>query len=258
MIVSKRGSKKVKCILEGIFFDLGGTMMHNPSPNIAHLEAMDSIKTTLGKYGHEIGMRPEEMRETLRECRISVRARTGHWKEVDERAVYRVMLSRLGVSPADNLIDQCIKVYRGVLANYIAYYPDVLPTISVLKTRGFKLGLISNAVMGVKFYIPKLRLRRYFNVLVFSYQVGWIKPRPEIFQYAPNRLGVAPEKSVMVGDSIKDDITGAKAQNMKAVLIRREEDDRPTQLNGEGRPDAIIAELREVVDLIEKWTKGSH
>jgi putative hydrolase of the HAD superfamily len=50
-----------------------------------------------------------------------------------------------------------------------------------------------------------------------------VKPHPTIFQAALVKLGVAAVDAVMGGDSLEEDIEGARARGMRAILIDREE-----------------------------------
>ena len=52
---------------------------------------------------------------------------------------------------------------------------------------------------------------------------GRVKPHPTIFQAALDTLGVPARDAVMVGDSLEEDIEGARALGMRAILIDREE-----------------------------------
>jgi putative hydrolase of the HAD superfamily len=50
-----------------------------------------------------------------------------------------------------------------------------------------------------------------------------VKPHPTIFQAALGQLGVEARDGVMVGDSLEEDIEGARALGMRAILIDRNE-----------------------------------
>jgi putative hydrolase of the HAD superfamily len=63
---------------------------------------------------------------------------------------------------------------------------------------------------------------------VFSSEIGVRKPRPEIFHAALQRLGVAAEDALFVGDRLGADVRGARAVGMRtvqAMWFRAEEDD---------------------------------
>ena len=58
--------------------------------------------------------------------------------------------------------------------------------------------------------------------MLTSHAHGKTKPHESIFRALLDRLGVMPEEAVMVGDTIEDDIDGARAVGMRAVLLDRE------------------------------------
>jgi putative hydrolase of the HAD superfamily len=49
-----------------------------------------------------------------------------------------------------------------------------------------------------------------------------VKPSPSIFMVVLDELGVSPEAAVMVGDSLEDDVEGARALGMRAYLVDRD------------------------------------
>jgi putative hydrolase of the HAD superfamily len=62
-----------------------------------------------------------------------------------------------------------------------------------------------------------------------------VKPHPTIFEAALDRLDVHAGEAVMVGDSLEEDVEGARALGMRAILVDRgdrypEEADRLTEL----------------------------
>ena len=52
---------------------------------------------------------------------------------------------------------------------------------------------------------------------------GKTKPDPTIFRAVLERLTVEPEAAAMVGDSLEDDVEGARAIGMRAFLVDRED-----------------------------------
>jgi len=99
-------------------------------------------------------------------------------------------------------------------------YDDVLPTLAQLRTHGLKLGLVSNGGREISDFVVHHGLD--VDCAVASRAHGWIKPHESIFRAALDLIGVAPTDAVMVGDSVEDDIDGAAALGMRAVLIDRE------------------------------------
>ena len=99
-------------------------------------------------------------------------------------------------------------------------YDDVLPTLTALRDHGLRLGLVSNTGRDLAKFVEHHGL--VVDAAVGSGAYGKTKPHPTIFRYALEQLGAAAEEAVMVGDSLDDDIEGARAVGMRAFLIDRE------------------------------------
>jgi putative hydrolase of the HAD superfamily len=99
-------------------------------------------------------------------------------------------------------------------------YEDVLPVLERLRGAGLKLGLVSNGVRDLDDFVVHHALD--VDVAVCSRAHGRIKPHETIFRAALERLGVEPPEAVMVGDSPEDDVEGARALGMQALLVDRE------------------------------------
>lgn len=99
-------------------------------------------------------------------------------------------------------------------------YDDVLPVIAELRAHGLKLGLVSNSGRELEDFVAHHALD--VDCAITSRAHGFTKPHPTIFQAALELLGVQPAEAAMVGDSVEDDIEGARALGMRAFLIDRE------------------------------------
>lgn len=117
--------------------------------------------------------------------------------------------------------------YEDLLRKYphkIHVYPDTIPTLEWLDESGYKLGVVTS---GPEYQRLKLRITglfNFFDVVVTREDVGAIKPEPKIFLYALERLGVEPHEAMMIGDSLSQDVYGAKNVGMTAVWINRNGD----------------------------------
>jgi HAD superfamily hydrolase (TIGR01549 family) len=100
-------------------------------------------------------------------------------------------------------------------------YEDVLPVLDELRAHSLKLGLVSNGIRDLSEFVAHHRLD--VDAAVDSRSHGWVKPHPTIFRTALERLGVGAEEAAMVGDSLAEDIEGARALGLRAVLVDRED-----------------------------------
>jgi putative hydrolase of the HAD superfamily len=99
-------------------------------------------------------------------------------------------------------------------------YEDTLPTLERLRQHGLRIGLVSNGQRDLEEFARHHRLD--VDAAVGSKTHGYVKPHRSIFETALEALGVTPDAAAMVGDSPADDIVGARALGMRAILLDRE------------------------------------
>ena len=99
-------------------------------------------------------------------------------------------------------------------------YDDALPVLEALRGHGLALGLISNGQRDLEEFARHHRLD--VDVAVGSKAHGRTKPHPSIFETALASLGVVASEAAMVGDSPEDDIAGARALGIRALLLDRD------------------------------------
>jgi HAD superfamily hydrolase (TIGR01549 family) len=98
-------------------------------------------------------------------------------------------------------------------------YDDVLPVLAELRGHGLKLGLVSNGGREISDFVAHHGLD--VDCAIASRAHGWTKPHESIFLAALDLIGVGPADAAMVGDSVEDDVEGARALGMRAFLIQR-------------------------------------
>jgi phosphoglycolate phosphatase len=124
--------------------------------------------------------------------------------------------------------------------------------LSLLKTKGIKIGLVSNVGRkALEKALPKLDLRAFFNVVVSRNDVQDMKPSGEGLRLALGRLQVMREKALYVGDSL-DDVQAAKAAGVKVIIITGQESSK-TELLSAG-PDQLITHFNELLASLTKVT----
>ena len=133
-------------------------------------------------------------------------------------------------------------------------YDDVDPTLRQLSARGIRIGLISNTQRPLETFAAHFGLEGLIAGSVSSAEHGFLKPHPAIFDTALSTVGVAAPESVMVGDSVRHDIEGARRIGMRAVLLRRSGEGLSSPLQrslGEGFEDVpVISSLAELPALL--------
>jgi putative hydrolase of the HAD superfamily len=98
-------------------------------------------------------------------------------------------------------------------------YPDVPDTLAVLRAAGLRIGLVSNSARNVADFARHHGLD--VDAGISSFQHGHTKPHASIFRAVLDLIGVEPADAVMVGDTIGDDVEGAIAAGLRAILLDR-------------------------------------
>jgi HAD superfamily hydrolase (TIGR01549 family) len=141
------------------------------------------------------------------------------------KMLFEIMNMRFAESESDLIYERAGRILSnsGYHSKYPHLNPEAKPTLEALKNRfpGLKIGLISNAGRSVGTYsrmLGSFGIAGYFDSLTISCEVGFLKPRREIFDAALAALAVEPGEVIHVGDSFKADIVGATSMGMNAAL----------------------------------------
>ena len=100
-------------------------------------------------------------------------------------------------------------------------YPDAEEVLRYVHSRGYKIGVIANQLLGTASRLEKWGLLKYISVVAASAELGVAKPDPAIFTYALEQAGCAASEALMVGDRLDNDVIPAKALGMKTAWVRQ-------------------------------------
>jgi 2-haloalkanoic acid dehalogenase type II len=106
-------------------------------------------------------------------------------------------------------------------------FPDVTPALGALRQRGLRLVVASNWDCSLPDWLERAGLGELLDGSASSAVVGRAKPAPEVFRQALRLAGVRAEDAVHVGDSAENDVEGAHAAGVRALLLVREGDPPP-------------------------------
>ena len=125
--------------------------------------------------------------------------------------------------------------------------------IRTLHERGYKLGIVSNLIgeHEVPDWLEEDGLDSYFDTVILSSVCHMRKPCSEIYDLACRQIGVKPEECVSVADNIKRDIAGAKKAGIGCnIIFRSPEKKHPVEFTEENRPDYVIEDFREILNIL--------
>jgi putative hydrolase of the HAD superfamily len=147
----------------------------------------------------------------------------------------------------ESLVYQVAGLARRALRSETHLPPDNAQVLRNLRASGFRLGLVSNCAMGgdwTRDLLDDLGLLEQLDVAVLSSEEGVGKPDPRLYRTTMERLGTKSPQAVFVGDRLRDDIAGARAVGMLAVLTRQFRREEPEPSIAE--PDVIIDRLTDL------------
>lgn len=96
-------------------------------------------------------------------------------------------------------------------------HTEIIPLLSTLKSKGIRIGLISNCFSEEADVIRRSELFPYFDAAYLSYEQGVQKPDEEIFLRCMESLSVRAEECIYVGDGGSEELEAAGMLGMKAV-----------------------------------------
>lgn len=125
-------------------------------------------------------------------------------------------------------------------------YPDVLEVLELLRVRRVCTFLVSNACEGHAHALRSHGLAKYFDDVAFSWRNRKRKPDPRIFQQTLRRLGATEkDRVIFVGDSIEDDVEGARRAGLEAFLLARH----GGKVSSNEQTSTTLSDLREIAHL---------
>lgn len=198
-------------LLRAITFDVGGTLVE-PWPSVGHVYA--AVAREFGVNG----LSPEELNAGFRRA-WRARAVFDY-----SRAGWYALVRETFADRAAELPDAYFPAVYDRFAEPVAWrvFDDVLPTLSRLRQRGVRLGIISNWDERLRPLLRGLGLADWFASIVVSCEAGVTKPDARLFHRAAAELGVPPAELLHVGDDAERDVAGGRAAGCQVMQVRRE------------------------------------
>lgn len=140
------------------------------------------------------------------------------WFKTEEEGFRKVCMA-FGIEPKEELVKKLAEMWRRKDSS-AKPYSDTIPVLSRIRKK-YKTALISNTDCFVHPILKKYSLEELFDVVKLSCDSKLLKPDKKLFEAVCEELGVKKDEAVMVGDSLRVDIMGAKNAGLKYVLIDR-------------------------------------
>lgn len=190
-----------------VIFDLYGTLI-DIGPDEAYRDLAVMLAETLG-------LPPEEFDRQFRHETYHDRS-SGTFANIEENL--RHICQRLGVDVPEEKIAAAANERIAFQRRALTPRPDAISTLTALRERGLKIGLISDCAPDVPLLWPELPFAPLIEVAVFSCVAGCMKPDPRLYAEVVAGLGVAPARCYYVGDNIHE-LDGATRAGMTPFRI---------------------------------------
>jgi putative hydrolase of the HAD superfamily len=194
-------------MIGAVLFDLDETLLDRTASLTAFLASQHA------RFAGRLGGAPLDL---YRDRFLALDARGS----VHKSSVYPALLAELG-GDADAAA-ALLADYRANSSQHAVAMAGIDDLLAGLSGRGLKLGIVSNGETALQWRnIDAIGLRDRMDVVLVSEEQGLRKPDPAIFRRAADRLGLAPDACMFVGDNPVADVLGARNAGMRAVWLEK-------------------------------------
>jgi putative hydrolase of the HAD superfamily len=250
--------------IRSVVFDLGGTLEDLYYDETIRQEATRGLREFLRGLELEPGLSLPDLQATV----LSGMETYQTWREQSEielspeRVWLEYIFANHGVSK-DRLAAAADDIALFYETRYYArsLRPEAPAVLEALHEQGFRLAIISNVLSRrlVPSKLAEYGIAHYFDPVVTSSALGWRKPNARIFEEAVRLMQLPPEACAYVGDTVSRDVIGARrAGYALAIQIKSFLTDKADRDSDPVPPDAVIHDLRQVIDLVNPHSETVH
>ena len=233
-------------LVDGVLFDYGRTLVTFAYPTDDLLRVLDEYRPRIEAA---LGVPAPEADTILHDVLLPLEEYIGSMSEdeVDYMDVYRDVWHRAGLRLPDGLLHEILDAEQRCWDRAVKVDGDVRPLLAWLRDHGIKRGICSNAPFPPEMMRRQLErhgLLALVDAAVFSSDVGRRKPAQEMYRAALDAIGTRPERTLFVGDRVREDYEGPCALGMRAVIVAAHAEEQPP----DGVPAiASLADLRSAL-----------
>ena len=190
--------------IDVVFFDLFFTLV---IPKYNHFRNENDV----------LGITKEEWEKYAEDDELYLERATS--MEISPKKIIKNIIEKMKIHVNEWQKEEILKLRKERLKkSLIDIDVNILEVLLAIKKSGKRIGLVSNADIIDVMCWDKSPLNSLFDDVVFSYEVGYLKPQAEIYKIALKRMNVNPQNSIFIGDGGSDEIKGAKELGMKTIF----------------------------------------
>jgi len=227
--------------LKAIFFDADGTLVdHKECERQALVYVFDNIGVSYKNEYHNIFRQIEQtIWDTgFYDCIHIPRENVFTYR-------FKILFEKLNINYEDYVKSN--ELFKIGLADSVALNNNAVKIVEYLHNKSFLLCVVTNGLIELQ--RPRVinsEIGKFISHIMVSEEVGEHKPNPLIFTTLLNRIQLNPCDVIMVGDSLKNDIQGAKNAGIKSIWYNPGHMENKTDII----PDYEITDLFELRNML--------
>lgn len=165
--------------------------------------------------------------------------------------VFSTLYTNKNIIPSEELIIDTAHFFRTSSIKYIKLYDNVINLLELLKKKGKKIYLLSNAQRIFTLYeIRLLGIEKYFDDILFSADYKMCKPDKNFYTTLINKHNLNIKNSIMIGNDYICDIEGASNAGLDSLYLHS---NLSPEIKGELKSTYSIMDfdLTKIYELIE-------
>ncbi len=232
--------------VDGVLFDYGRTLVTFAYPTDDLLQVLREFRPRISTA---LGVASPEAETILHQVLLPLEEYIGSMSEdeVEYMDVYRTAWERAGMRLPEDLLHEVLDAEQRCWDHAVVVDRDALSVLTWLADHGVRRGVCSNAPFPPEMMHRQVRstgIADLVDAVVFSSEVGRRKPAPEVYRAALDAIATRPDRTLFVGDRVREDYEGPLRLGMRAVIVTAHADEQPP----EGVP--TIPSLAELPSLL--------
>jgi putative hydrolase of the HAD superfamily len=217
--------------LKAVLFDSGGVLMQpiggrwNPRADFEPTVLRHYPRITADRFAEAISVGDRFM------------AAAESTPDLDD--YHTAMLEYLGVVASTDLLAELVRTVPATVV--LELFDDVVETLEILRSRGVRMAVVSDAWPNLPQLHADLGIDDYFEAYAISAVLGCRKPDPRMYRHASDALGLQPAECVFVDDG----------PDLVAAALKLGYQGRWMQRTGAHHADAAVPAVTSLAELIE-------
>jgi putative hydrolase of the HAD superfamily len=228
--------------ITAVVFDLFGTLVDDfgTSAGPGHTEKMAAALAAPHEQLVSLWRQTTEMRVV------------GAFDSVETSIQY--VCDAMKINPGPEQIAKAVEVRMDYVRRALQPKPDAVGTLTQLRARGYKLGLLSNSSIEIPLLWHETPFANLMDTAIFSSRVRMKKPDCRIYNLACDGLGVTPGSCLYIADGEDYELAAAAQVGLNPILIRNASQKTQRQVHQEANEwqGQRITTLSEVLEILKR------